>query len=402
MDLFRDKQRMHELLKNRVKTKWHCLKTKHAMHLSKNVSDPSGGVFKNYSIRRVVNRKKWHRSSFRQVVHYSDISYIETVFKRYEISRCGKYVRHIRNRDTMLSIEGKGKYARVGLYDDDGKQRLLRVHRLVASTFLGRPSKPGLTVDHKHRNKKDNSAKNLRWATRKQQILNRGTFSQTAQKIALIGYHTETNETRTFASAHDAAKELGKGFHQQNISRAVKNSTTYKGWTFTKDSLPEIPGQEFREWFLRDGRPSNIFFGNCGYMIDVGGTVREIKSFSSDPDEYPYMNIGGKNRYIHILVAILFHGESPGPDYIVHHKDNVKNNACASNLVWITKSRNMELAHADGCYDDSTHKRRKCSIDGIEYASIAAAAVATKMNRHTLKYRLNSTSPKFAAYIFIE
>ena len=114
------------------------------------------------------------------------------------------------------------------------------------------------------------------------------------------------------------------------------------------------------------------------------------------------MKIGGKAKLIHVMVAILFHGEPPGPDYIVHHKDNVKNNACASNLEWITKSKNTEHAHAGGCYDESTHKRRKCSIDGIVYVSIAAAAGATQMKYTTLYTRLNSTSPKFAAYAFIE
>ena len=364
-------------------------------------------VFRADRKREYRRLKKWLRSSFRQVVHFwendSDPSgYIMKLFKKYEISRCGKYVRHIRNRNKILSIKGKGKYARVCLCEDDGKKYSLLVHRLVASSFLGRPSTPGLTVDHIDRNTKDNSVGNLRWATPRVQVLNRGTYSQTARKIALIGYHKETNETRSFASATDAAKELGEGFYQQNISRAVKNSTTCKGWTFTKESLPKIDGQEFIEVRDDNDMPSNVYLGNCGYVVDAFGTERDIKTFSSGPDEYPSMQIGGQNKLIHVMVAILFHGEPPGPDYIVHHKDNVKNNACASNLEWITKSENTELAHADGCYDESARKRRKCCIDGIVYVSIAAAAGAMQMKWGTLKYRLNSISPKFAAYTFID
>ena len=399
--------------------KWRRLNVRRDVDVSENVPPDPGytdEVFKKYTIARngVCTRWrvqyvsiKWRRLSFRQVVHYSEnvshpSGYIRKLFKKYEISSCGRYIRHIRNRKKMLSIKRKGEYARVGLLDDDGKNCMLYVHRLVASTFLGRPSTPGLTVDHISRNKKDNSAKNLRWATRKVQALNRGTHTKTAQKIALIGYHKETNETRTFASSHDAAKELGEGFHRQNISRAVKNSGTCKGWTFTKDSLPKIDGQEFREWVLRNGTRTNIFFGNCGYMVDVFGTERENKTFSSGPDGYPSMQIGGKDKLIHVMVAILFHGESPGPDYIVHHIDGVKNNTCASNLVWITKSENTKHAWADGCFDDSAHKRRKCSIDGIEYVSIAAAVDATQIKWTTLKYRLISTSPEFATYTFTE
>ena len=47
------------------------------------------------------------------------------------------------------------------------------VHRLIAETFIDNPENKK-TVDHIDGNKQNNCAENLRWATMKEQLANRG------------------------------------------------------------------------------------------------------------------------------------------------------------------------------------------------------------------------------------
>lgn len=55
-------------------------------------------------------------------------------------------------------------YLRVYLYNDSGRSRVVSVHSLVASTFIG-PRPTGFEVRHLDGDKKNNDASNLQWGT---------------------------------------------------------------------------------------------------------------------------------------------------------------------------------------------------------------------------------------------
>lgn len=60
--------------------------------------------------------------------------------------------------------ETKKGYLRVDLYDENGKRRHYKIHRLVAQAFIENPDgKP--QVNHKDGNKHNNSVTNLEWVT---------------------------------------------------------------------------------------------------------------------------------------------------------------------------------------------------------------------------------------------
>lgn len=60
--------------------------------------------------------------------------------------------------------ETKKGYLRVDLYDENGKRKHYKVHRLVAQAFIENPDgKP--QVNHKDGNKHNNSVTNLEWVT---------------------------------------------------------------------------------------------------------------------------------------------------------------------------------------------------------------------------------------------
>ena len=87
----------------------------------------------------------------------------------YEVSNLGR-VKSLNYRKTgkekiLKNIECRG-YLAVCL-TKNGKQKLFKVHRLVAETFIPNPeSKP--CIDHINTIKNDNRVKNLRWVTHKE------------------------------------------------------------------------------------------------------------------------------------------------------------------------------------------------------------------------------------------
>ena len=70
----------------------------------------------------------------------------------------------IDNNVKLNPEETKKGYLRVDLYDENGKRKHFKVHRLVAEAFIPNPDgKP--QVNHKDGNKHNNSVTNLEWVT---------------------------------------------------------------------------------------------------------------------------------------------------------------------------------------------------------------------------------------------
>jgi hypothetical protein len=89
-------------------------------------------------------------------------------YSSYEVSNTGKVRKTSTKRELTPEIHyGKDKnepYIRYQI-SDGGKTKHLRVNRVVAYAFLGKPSQPGMEVDHKDGNRKNNKVSNLEWVT---------------------------------------------------------------------------------------------------------------------------------------------------------------------------------------------------------------------------------------------
>ena len=85
-------------------------------------------------------------------------------FPRYEVSSMGRF----RNRATGLYLGGttsNNGYVHIGLVTN-GRQITKLAHRLVAETWLQKPSPSHCDVNHKNKTRADNRLSNLEWATR--------------------------------------------------------------------------------------------------------------------------------------------------------------------------------------------------------------------------------------------
>lgn len=106
----------------------------------------------------------------------------------------------------------KDGYLKTAMRDDSGKRKYLRVHRVVAMTFLENPNNYPV-VNHKNGIKSDNRLNNLEWCSISEntkhgfRVLGREPVHSTSIKIKLI--NIETNEVKIFEEMSQASKELG-------------------------------------------------------------------------------------------------------------------------------------------------------------------------------------------------
>ena len=97
-------------------------------------------------------------------------------FSRYVICRHGNVV----NEETKTVLNGtitNNGYRQYNLQTDDGTNKKMSGHRLVALAFLPNPEHKPM-VDHKDRVKTNNHISNLRWATNGENKINTGLYKR--------------------------------------------------------------------------------------------------------------------------------------------------------------------------------------------------------------------------------
>ena len=136
----------------------------------------------------------------------------------------------------MLSQSSQQDYKFVGLIIN-GKQKRMRVHRMVALTFINNPdNKP--YVNHINGNRSDNNVENLEWVTpseNTQHAVNTGLF-KSGRTRAVIQYNLNGEQMATFESATEAARQTGGS--QSKITmccRRQRDSANDYQWRYYDD-----------------------------------------------------------------------------------------------------------------------------------------------------------------------
>lgn len=133
----------------------------------------------------------------------------------YMVNNYGEILRVRRKDDNLLTGGGsifpslilKAKLGNSGYYelqliDKDGVAKMWLVHRVVAKAFLDADKNPGLVVNHKDGNKKNNSVSNLELVTPKENTLHaiatglRKPRKLTAEQVSELFYDFDNGMKR--------------------------------------------------------------------------------------------------------------------------------------------------------------------------------------------------------------
>ena len=138
------------------------------------------------------------------------------------------------NRYLKFSYDKQG-YARVGLSVGNYKTKTIKVHRLVAETFIDNPQSKG-DVNHIDGVKSNNHVDNLEWNTRSENIIhayNNGLKTNTEKQIKGVKerFSKKVFDTKTgiiYKSLRQASIELGISYHilKNNFRPNKINKTT--------------------------------------------------------------------------------------------------------------------------------------------------------------------------------
>lgn len=207
------------------------------------------------------------------------------------------------------------------------------VHLLVCETFHGQ--KPGVeyTVDHINRDKTDNRACNLRWATKSEQSTNRATAVRRRDGTPVWIWKCGCGQDSAmwFENACVAADSIPT-LNAANIRKVAngeyKQTGGYKAVYDRSAKATEIPGEIFRRY-------KNIGVSQFGRLKNIHGKILTPKPLQGQ------VYASYDNESFHCIVARVW-WEIVGPDpgdsaMTVDHinRDKFDNRAC--NLRWASK-----------------------------------------------------------------
>ncbi len=104
-------------------------------------------------------------------------------YNNYLIYEDGRVFSKKSNKFMKTPPNGDG-YCMVGLFKD-GKRKTFKIHRLIALHYIPNPNNYEC-VDHKDRNRQNNSIDNLRWVTNQMNCQNRGVSKNNKLGISNI------------------------------------------------------------------------------------------------------------------------------------------------------------------------------------------------------------------------
>lgn len=173
-------------------------------------------------------------------------------YKKYEVFDYGRIWSYSRNRFLKPAKNKRGGYYYIKLYDNNGKKKDYRLHRLIYESVYGNIPE-GMEVNHIDEDKSNNSITNLNLMSRKENInygtrTARATASRDYEEIGRkltngvtskqVAAYKDGVLVMTFPSTAEAQRA---GFSSGHISKCCNGKLkSYKGyqWLYFDESPP--------------------------------------------------------------------------------------------------------------------------------------------------------------------
>ena len=171
-----------------------------------------------YPNKRLYQMETWKDIRGFDGYQVSDKGRVRSLNKVTNTERHG--ARHWKDRILKQKISRLDGRARVCLWEN-GKEHTLLVHRIMATTFLGEPNDPKMTVNHIDGNPLNNILENIEWVSRADNI--RYAFMNGQYSCAKPTVLTDQNGNETkFYSMAECGRFLGRSGGY--ISRKLKQN----------------------------------------------------------------------------------------------------------------------------------------------------------------------------------
>jgi len=144
-------------------------------------------------------------------------------YSRYRVSNTGRVWDTKRDVEVSQMLTGVPQYKYVNMVPDEGKRKLVRVHRLVAIAFVGGRSKDFDIVDHIDRDKLNNNSTNLRWVDRRGNSVNRDCSVFVEEGLLLTDWVLE------LASDEEEYQRM-YNFLYSRLSKGESKEEAYEGY----------------------------------------------------------------------------------------------------------------------------------------------------------------------------
>ena len=262
--------------------------------------------------------------------------------------------------------------------------------------------KPGMTVDHILSYEPWNDhCRNLRWATKREQSLNRGIIKGNAGDLPVEGRKLNTASWKSFSSMSNAETELD--LSTGSVSRCCSGDyRSWKGWEFRRADDSDL---EEEEWMSFKG----------SYWSSLG----RVKMSASDRKRFPsvgkdgrcHLKVDGVFKSVGEMILCGFGIEKPSDSHTVHHKDYDPTNNQLSNLCWYDFSSQIKDRPASkerqgfqietrrvGDVEWTWHPNSKSAAEALKCSQSDLLAVAAKRSRQRTFAGLNGS--RFESRIF--
>jgi hypothetical protein len=292
---------------------------------------------------------------------YEDGRIIES--KKYTVDTDGN-VRWV-GKESGPTIHYKGGYALIGIRHEN-KQYVLRIGRIVASTFIGPPPDFTYTIDHKNRIRSDDRLVNICWSSKYEQTKNRDIPEtlKTAFIIVKDGKEMTAKEWMTVLKKQNGGSYVVDYITQ--LAQQKKHGFSYKEY-------PDLQGEEWKLVVGSENKKGRWEISNMcrlKYVTQHAENVISNDRIGVDKSGYPVVGINGKTEYCHVILfatwfpdlyALMKEGE------MILHKDDDPMDFRPHKLRIGTRSENLNDAHDNGKYDDKKTTRMRC-ISHVENA----------------------------------
>lgn len=229
------------------------------------------------------------------------------------------------------------------------KGKLSSVHRIMIKTFKPDTlTKETPIVDHINRNPSDNSLKNLRAVSHRENAQNR-SFKKGKQKKHILKFTEKGEFLKEYNSAEEVISDMKLVLTPQTIQKWARDEKINKGflWKYKKDIyIPKDNEKSVRLVGKFDEYticyPDHILYSSGVIVNAINNFVYKI-SYSKGcyPNITLYKDKKTKKFSIHRLLCLFFKEGRTKEKNIVNHIDENKNNFDLDNLEWCTTYENI-------------------------------------------------------------